>query len=61
MMGISPETLRNWESGRRFPQGPARALLRIAAAHPDVVAAVLVRNRMTWLRKLPNPYKDGDG
>jgi len=48
MMGISQETLRNWERGRRFPQGPARALLRIAAANPDVVAAVLVRCRVTW-------------
>jgi putative transcriptional regulator len=50
MMGISRETLRNWERGRRFPQGPARALLRIAAADPDMVAAVLVRNRVHWGR-----------
>ena len=48
MMGISKETLRNWERGRRWPQGPARALLRIAAANPDVVAAVLVLNRAPW-------------
>jgi putative transcriptional regulator len=48
MMGISAETLRNWERGRRYPVGPARALLRIAAADPDVVAAVLVRNRVPW-------------
>lgn len=53
MMGISRETLRNWERGRRCPQGPARALLRIAAADPDVVAAVLVRNRIRWGRKDP--------
>jgi DNA-binding transcriptional regulator YiaG len=45
MIGISKETLRNWERARRWPQGPARALLRIAAADPDVVAAVLVFNR----------------
>jgi DNA-binding transcriptional regulator YiaG len=50
MIGISKETLRNWERGRRWPQGPARALLRIAAADPDVVAAVLVLNRATWAR-----------
>ena len=56
MMGISRETLRNWERGRRCPQGPARALLRIAAADPDVVAAVLVRNGATWGRDDP---KDG--
>lgn len=50
MIGISRETLRNWERGRRWPLGPARALLRIAAADPDVVAAVLVRHRATWGR-----------
>jgi putative transcriptional regulator len=50
MIGISPETLRNWERGRRWPLGPARALLRIAKANPDVVAAVLVLNRVPWGR-----------
>jgi putative transcriptional regulator len=55
MMGISRETLRNWECGRRFPQGPARALLRIAAADPDVVAAVLVRNKARWGKTDPQP------
>ena len=50
MIGISPETLRNWERGRRRPLGPARALLRIAKADPDVVAAVLVLNRAPWGR-----------
>jgi putative transcriptional regulator len=50
MIGISRETLRNWERGRRWPQGPARALLRIAQADPDVVAAVLVRHRATWTK-----------
>ena len=50
MMGISRETLRNWERGRRYPVGPSRAVLRIAAANPDLVAAVLIRNRVTWGR-----------
>lgn len=53
MIGISRETLRNWERGRRWPLGPARALLRIAAADPDVVAAVLVLNRVPWGRTDP--------
>ncbi len=53
MVGISKETLRNWERGRRYPVGPARALLRIAAADPDVVAAVLVLNRASWVRADP--------
>jgi putative transcriptional regulator len=54
MLGISKETLRNWERGRRYPLGPARALLRIAAANPDLVAAVLVQNRATWGRYDPD-------
>jgi len=36
-LGISVHTLRNWEQGRRRPEGPALALLRIAARHPKIV------------------------
>lgn len=36
-IGISVHTLRNWEQGRRTPEGPALALLRIAARHPRIV------------------------
>lgn len=36
-MGISVHTLRNWEQGRRRPEGPAVSLLRIAARHPRVL------------------------
>lgn len=36
-LGISVHTLRNWEQGRRTPHGPALALLRIAARHPNVL------------------------
>lgn len=54
MIGISQETLRNWERGRRWPLGPSRALLRICAADPDVVAAVFVRYRASWGRPDPN-------
>lgn len=36
-MGISVHTLRNWEQGRRKPEGPALALLRIAARHPRII------------------------
>ena len=35
--GISVHTLRNWEQGRRHPDGPALALLRIAARHPRII------------------------
>jgi DNA-binding transcriptional regulator YiaG len=34
---ISVHTLRNWEQGRRQPEGPAIALLKIAARHPNIV------------------------
>jgi putative transcriptional regulator len=36
-MGISVHTLRNWEQDRRTPEGPAIALLRIAARHPRIL------------------------
>ena len=36
-LGISVHTLRNWEQDRRQPDGPAIALLRIAARHPRVI------------------------
>lgn len=36
-LGISVHTLRNWEQGRRHPEGPSIALLRIAARHPRII------------------------
>jgi putative transcriptional regulator len=41
MIGVSVATLRNWEQGRRRPEGPARALLKIAAENPEAVSAAL--------------------
>lgn len=43
MIGVSSATLGNWEQGRRRPDGPARALLRVAARHPRSVAAALTK------------------
>jgi putative transcriptional regulator len=37
LLGISVKTLRNWEQGRRVPDGPARVLLQVAAKHPEAV------------------------
>ena len=37
LVGISVGTLRNWEQGRRKPEGPARVLLRVAALHPEAL------------------------
>ena len=34
---ISVHTLRNWEQDRRKPEGPALALLKIAARHPRII------------------------
>jgi putative transcriptional regulator len=43
MIGVSVATLRNWEQGRRTPDGPALALLRVAARNPKAVAEALHR------------------
>ena len=43
MIGVSVATLRNWEQGRRTPNGPALALLRVAARNPRAVAEALHR------------------
>ncbi len=40
LLGISVDTLQNWEQRRRQPEGPARVLLRVAAAHPEVLLSV---------------------
>ena len=37
LLGISEDTLQNWEQGRRKPAGPAKVLLKIAAKHPKIV------------------------
>ena len=36
LLGVSMRTLQDWEQGRRCPQGPAVALLRIAEQHPEI-------------------------
>jgi len=41
MIGVSISTLQNWEQGRRQPEGPARALLKIAAENPEAVDKAL--------------------
>lgn len=38
---ISPHTLRNWEQGRRIPEGPARALLLAIDRDPEAVTRAL--------------------
>ena len=41
LIGVSAATLRNWEQGRTYPEGAARALLKVAAHRPDVVLEAL--------------------
>jgi putative transcriptional regulator len=45
MIGVSVATLRNWEQGRRVPEGPALALLRVAERNPRAVSAALQGRR----------------
>lgn len=42
LLGISEDTLQNWEQGRRQPTGPAKVLLKIAARHPKIVLEAVV-------------------
>jgi putative transcriptional regulator len=41
MIGVSLGTLRNWEQGRRKPDGPARALLKVVAQNLEYVERLL--------------------
>ena len=53
MIGVSVATLRNWEQGRRTPDGPALALLRVTERNPRAVANALngrPRRGALWFR-----------
>jgi putative transcriptional regulator len=41
MIGVSKDTLQNWEQGRRRPRGPAQALLRVFEKDPKAVVRAL--------------------
>ncbi|MCU0665680.1 MAG: helix-turn-helix domain-containing protein [Candidatus Omnitrophica bacterium] len=41
IIGVSVDTLQNWEQGRRRPEGPALALLKVAEANPGAVMRAL--------------------
>lgn len=41
MIGVSIKTLQNWEQGRREPEGPAKALLRVVEKDPQAVLSAL--------------------
>jgi putative transcriptional regulator len=41
LIGVSVDTLQNWEQGRRKPEGAALALLKVAATNPKAVMDAL--------------------
>ena len=41
MLGVSLGTLRNWEQGRTYPDGPALSLLKIAKYNPKALLEAL--------------------
>jgi putative transcriptional regulator len=40
-IGVAVGTIRNWEQGRRLPQGPARVLLALLDRNPGIVEDTL--------------------
>ena len=51
MLGISVSTLRNWEQGRRKPEGAARVLLRVAAKYPDAILEVVYQSHTITVKR----------
>jgi DNA-binding MarR family transcriptional regulator len=44
--GIAIGTLRDWEQGRKLPDGPAQTLLRVIQANPDAIRSALTGVRV---------------
>jgi putative transcriptional regulator len=40
-LDVPIDTLRNWEQGKRYPTGPAKALLKILDRAPEAALAAL--------------------
>ncbi len=41
LLGVSVDTVQNWEQNRRQPRGAARLLLLVAQRHPEVLRDVV--------------------
>jgi putative transcriptional regulator len=41
LIGVSVDTVNNWEHGKRYPVGTAKALLKVLDRFPEQVLAVL--------------------
>ena len=39
--GFSVNTLRHWEQGKRYPEGPARSYLKVIDREPQAVKRAL--------------------
>jgi putative transcriptional regulator len=48
IINVSSQTIRNWEQGKRFPSGPAKALLQVLSIDPKTV--------LSALRKTPRSF-----
>lgn len=59
VLGISVSTLRNWERGRRKPEGAARVLLCVAAQYPDAVRSVVYQTRTITAKKTGKTSRTG--
>lgn len=59
LLGINVSTLQNWEQKRRQPEGPARVLLRVAAAHPEAILSVTTPTRPQRRRKTARSRVNG--
>ena len=59
MLGISVSTLRNWEQGRRKPEGAARVLLRVAAQYPDAILSVVYQTRTITVKRTGKTARKG--
>ena len=42
ILGVSVDTLQNWEQGRRRPEGAALALLKVVKTNPKAVMDALL-------------------
>ena len=52
---VSPETIRNWEQGKRCPTGAARALLRVLDRAPETALRVLQGRTLEDDRRTTEP------
>lgn len=41
LVGVSVDTLQNWEQGRRQPAGPSAVLIRVIETDPEAVMRAL--------------------